>query len=70
MLFRAIQYGQVIVESSDKTWSISYGASLVTYGKESACNAEDPCLILGSERSPGEGNDNPLQFSCLENSMD
>ena len=27
-------------------------------------------LILGSERSPGEGNGNPLQYSCLENSMD
>ena len=27
-------------------------------------------LILGSGRSPGEGNDYPLQYSCLENSMD
>ena len=39
-------------------------------GKESACNAGDLGLIPGSERSPGEGNDNPLQYSCLENSMD
>ena len=39
-------------------------------GKESACNAEDPGLILGSGRSPGEGNGNPLQYSCLENPMD
>ena len=38
-------------------------------GKESACNAEDPGLILGSGRSPGEGNGNPLQYSGLENSM-
>ena len=30
--------------------------------KESACNAGDPGLILGSGRSPGEGNDNPLQY--------
>ena len=29
-------------------------------GKESACNAEDPCLIPGSRRSPGEGSGNPL----------
>ena len=36
-------------------------------GKESARNAEDPGLIPGSERSPGEGNGNPLQYSCLEN---
>ena len=36
-------------------------------GKESACNAGDPGLIPGSGRSPGEGNVNPLQYSCLEN---
>ena len=33
------------------------------------CNAGDPCSIPGSGRSPGEGNGNPLQYSCLENSM-
>ena len=37
---------------------------------KSACKAGDPGLILGSERSPGEKNGNPLQYSCLENSMD
>ena len=39
-------------------------------GKESACNAGDPVLIPGLGRSPGEGNGNPLQYSCLENPMD
>ena len=39
-------------------------------GKESACNAGDPGSIHGSGRSPGEGNGNPLQCPCLENSMD
>ena len=39
-------------------------------GKASACNAGDPSSIPGSGRSPGEGNDNPLQHSCLENPMD
>ena len=39
-------------------------------GKESACNAGDPGLIPGLGRSSGEGNGNPLQYSCLENSMD
>ena len=39
-------------------------------GKESACNAGDLGSILGSGRSPGEGRGNPLQYSCLENSMD
>ena len=38
--------------------------------KASAYNAEDPALIPGSGRSPGEGNGHPLQYSCLENSMD
>ena len=35
----------------------------------SAYNAGDPGSIPGSGRSPGEGNGNPLQYSCLENSM-
>ena len=39
-------------------------------GKASACNAGDPGSIPGSGRSPGEGNGKPLQYSCLENSMD
>ena len=38
--------------------------------KAFACNAGDPGLIPGSGRSPGEGNGNPLQYSCLENPMD
>ena len=39
-------------------------------GKVSAHNAGDPGSIPGSGRFPGEGNGNPLQYSCLENSMD
>jgi len=39
-------------------------------GKESACNAGDLGLIPGSGRSSGEGNGNPLQYSCLKNPMD
>ena len=38
--------------------------------KVSACNAGDLGSILGLERSPGEGNGNPPQYSCLENSVD
>ena len=38
--------------------------------KTSACNTEDLGSISGLGRSPGEGNGNPLQYSCLENSMD
>ena len=39
-------------------------------GKESACNAGDLGSIPGLGRSLGEGNGNPLQCSCLENTMD
>ena len=39
-------------------------------GKASVYNAGDPGLIPGLERSPGEGNGNPLQDYCLENPMD
>ena len=38
--------------------------------KESLCNAGDQGSIPGSGRSPGEGHGDPLQYSCLENSMD
>ena len=43
------------------------GGSEVT---ASACNAGDLGSISGSGRSPGEGNSNPLQYSCMENPMD
>ena len=38
--------------------------------KESACNAGDQDSVPGSGKSPGEGNGNPLRYSCLENPMD
>ena len=38
--------------------------------KESGCNAADPSLIPGLQRSPGEGNDTPTHSNCLDNSMD
>ena len=47
--------------------SVVLGGSEV---KVSACNAGDLGSIPGLQRSPGEGNGNPLQYSCLENPMD
>ena len=44
--------------------------SKVDKDKESACNAEDLGWIPGSGRPPGEGNGCPLQYFCLENSVD
>ena len=38
--------------------------------KASACNAGDPGSIPGLGSSPGEGNGNPFQYSCLENLME
>ena len=60
------------------TWNIQFslinrnllmGFPHSSVGNESACNAGAPGLILGSERSPGEGNGNLLQYSCLGNPM-
>ena len=39
-------------------------------GKESACDVADANLIPGSGKSPGRGNGNPFQYSCLENSTE
>ena len=52
------------------TYICIYGFPGGSVGKESACNAGDLGSIPGSGRSPGEGNGNPLQYSCLQNSMD
>ena len=46
------------------------GFPCVSAGKESTCNVENLGLIPGLERSPGEGNGYPLQYSGLENSVD
>ena len=55
-------------------WSLpsltKWGFPPSSVGKESACNAGDPGSITGLGRSPGQGNGNPLQYSCLENPKD
>ena len=51
-------------------YSVPPWASLVAQTVKNACNAGDPTSIAGLVRSPGERNDNPLQYSCLENSME
>ena len=47
-----------------------YGFPLGSVDKDSACNVRDTGSIPGLGRSPGGGHDNPLQYSCLENSKD
>ena len=46
------------------------GGAVVKNLPTNAGDATDTCLIPGSGRSPGGGNGSPLQYSCLENSMD
>ena len=70
----------IFIDSYDQCWSAFYNLQLVfpvcwgfpdgSTGKESACNAGDLGLVSRSGRSPGEGNGNPLQYSCLKNPMD
>jgi len=59
--------GKVLIFLNKVLFLSSSGFPCSSVGKEFACNLEDPGLIPGSGRSPGEGNGNPLQYSCLEN---
>ena len=49
-----------------RDWGFSGGSD----GKESVCSVGELDSVPGLGRSPGEGNGNPLQYSCLKNSMD
>ena len=62
----------LLVVALEELYGSRRGQSLPQWlsGKESACNEEDAGSIPGLGRSPGEGNDNPLQYSCLENPKD
>ena len=57
-------------DSNIHTTIYKIGNPVGSEGKESACNAGDPGSIPGLGRSPGGGHGNPLQHSCLKNSMD
>ena len=59
----------IILDKLDKFY-VKLGFSGGSDGKESACNAGDLSSVPGLGRSPGGGQSNPLQYSCLENSMD
>ena len=52
------------------TYLVSVGFPGGSDGKESTCNVGDLGSVPGLGRSHGEGNDTPLQYSCLENPMD
>ena len=61
--------GHKEVNSTGQPTALSGGLPRRLRGRR-ACNAGDVVLIPGLGRSPGEGNGNPLQYSCLENRMD
>ena len=62
---------QGVAKSQTQLSDFHFRASLVAQSvKKFACGAGDQGSIPGSGRSPGEGNGNPLQYSCLENPMD
>ena len=50
--------------------NLCFSESMAQMAKASACNVADPALIPGLGRPPGEGNGNPLQYSCLGNPID
>ena len=51
-------------------YALLYGASMVAQHKETACSAGEEDSVPGLGRPPGGGHGNPLQYYCLENSMD
>ena len=55
---------------TELNWTFLKGLPGGSDSKESACDAGDLGLIPGSGRYPGEGNGNPLQYSCLEKSTE
>ena len=61
---------RLFLEFSSSLITFSHTSLVAQMVKASAYNAEDPGSIPGLGRSPGEGNGNPLQYSCLENPMD
>ena len=68
----ACPHGAYVLEGESGRHVSKYSVGLPWWlsGKESACQAGDSGSIPGLGRSPGEGNGNPLQYSCLENPMD
>ena len=65
-----LQHLPQTVEGEINMCSSCWGFPGGSDSKESACNGGDPGSTSESRRSPGEGNGYPLQYSCLENSMD
>ena len=62
-------WGRTELDTTEATQQQQQGFPGGSGGKEYACKAGDPGLIPGVGKYPGEGNGNPLQYSCLDNSL-
>ena len=60
----------LVTATNTETENYCGASRIISDSKASACSAGDPGLIPRLGRSLGEGNGNPFQYSCLENSMD
>ena len=69
-VFSQVQNSKVDASASRSFFGFLYGFPGGSAGKASACRAGDLGSIPGLGRPPGEGNGNPLQYSCLKNPMD
>ena len=67
--FDGAMFSKSLIQFSVDGWGC-VPSLLFTWGQASSCNAGDPGSIPASGRSPGEGDGNPLQYSCLENPME
>ena len=66
----AVSFSRGIFLTQDRTWvSCIAGRFFISWATSESHSTGDPCSVLGLGRSPGEGNGNPLQYSCLENPM-
>ena len=69
-IYNSVLFSEQYIHRFMQPWPQFGAFPHILDGKESACNAGDPGSIPALGRSPGEGNGNPLQYSCLENPMD
>ena len=65
-----IKLKKKVMDKGRSELGTSKGFPSDSVSKESSCSAGDASLILGSRKSPGGGNGDPLQYSCLKNPID
>ena len=69
-IFQTSEWREAVCFCEKSSFLLDEGFLVGSDGKESTCNVGDLDLIPGLERFPGEGDGYPVQYSCLENSME